>query len=131
MNDCCKMLLSLCEVSRNHHDWLPQDLHQSAPSIRKLPSTLDVAIVSAARNQVLPALMVPIRNAATDDGGPASPHTVAKLMGTPSALLGAGLVNGSFDVDFLTDPQFGWSTRGAAIVTGGQGDLHEDDRVST
>jgi hypothetical protein len=99
----------------------PFDLMSSwlAPSVRKLPSPLDVAILRA------------VQSTAEPGAAASAPHSPTALLAAASNLPHEGLSNGEFTVAGPADPGFGWTARGAAAVVDQQAVLDEDDRVWT
>ncbi len=119
----------------------PADLMNStlAPSVRKLPSTLDVQIISAVRGLTgaaansSPTWTSPFAGqlwwGQATSVAAASVVSSAKLhaSGAPHT----GILNGALDITDPNDPNFGWKVRGAASIAGGKAVLSEHDRVFT
>ncbi|HND53283.1 MAG TPA: Ig-like domain-containing protein, partial [Pirellulaceae bacterium] len=104
-----------------------------SPSTRRLPSELDVQILRALRNVDSfvhdgPTLQLGGGNpwSGLSDGGwtPAEPV----FLGADTV---AGIVNGDFAVSNTSDPQFGWTASGGAVVTGGHGHIGESGIVTS
>jgi DNA/RNA endonuclease G (NUC1) len=123
----------------------PDDLMNTElrPSVRKLPSGLDVQIITTARQDLTPQPpSLAGKGALTADGGvtapagdfqaPAPPFLGREggpgglgLAALPLQSAPTGIVNGTFAT------AGGWTVRGAAAVGGGQAVLSEDRRVLT
>ena len=88
-----------------------------APSVRKLPSLLDLQLLSAIRTQA--GMQGNIgENAALN-----APLTSAPLL--------THILNGTFDDNNTTSPDYGWSTRGGSAIINGQAVLSEDSRFNS
>ena len=100
----------------------PHDLMNTTldPGVRKLPSALDVQIITAARNQA------PSARAATSLFFPG-----AALHGGLLAPPHDGSVNGDFSISDPTNSNFGWTVRGSSSVTAGQALLVENASLFT
>ncbi len=84
------------------------------PGVRKLPSTLDAQIITAARNNTARYV--------------ASPDALnAPLISLPLT----DILNGKFDTSDDTDPNYGWTTRGAATVLSFEAVLTEDSPLNS
>lgn len=87
-----------------------------SPSVRKLPSALDIQILTAVRSTDKDMGMW---------GDKKNPALTAPLTSSPLP----GINNGKFDSSNSTDPNYSWSTRGATAILNGQAVLTEDDRL--
>ncbi|GAB1539092.1 hypothetical protein NUACC21_17570 [Scytonema sp. NUACC21] len=88
----------------------PYDLMNNtlAPSVRKLPSWLNLQMINAIRSTTV------------------APSTITQLKAPLSSILLAEITNGNFDQTDRSKPEFGWSTRGAATILNKEAVLTED-----
>src|SRR5262249_43019605 len=110
-----------------------------APSVRELPSALDTRILVTVRGSSaaqpgpsVAAGTAPGQTGVTTVSAP--PPLASPLMGAPQGGSGGtpvGLVNADFHVTDPSDPNFGWTVRGAGAAVNGQAVLNEDGRVFT
>jgi hypothetical protein len=109
------------------HDVMSDTLN---PSVRELPTALDARIIDTVRG-VSPA-QPGQPAAAANVPGPGS-ATALPLMGSQqgSADSSLGLVNANFQITDPSDPNFGWTVRGAGSVLDGQALLNEGSQVFT
>ncbi|MBD2004465.1 MULTISPECIES: hypothetical protein [Cyanophyceae] len=85
--------------------------------VRKLPSLLDLQILNAARS------LGEWESGRVGEGGNTLLH--APLDSDPLI----AILNGNFDSRNATEPDYGWSTRGATAILNGQAILSEDPHL--
>ncbi|MEP0877593.1 hypothetical protein NDA00_17430 [Funiculus sociatus GB2-M2] len=82
------------------------------PGVRKLPSLLDLQILNTTRQRIEESSSENVQLNAPLDSDPL-----------------IAILNGNFDSSNTTEPDYGWSTRGATAILNGQAILSEDKHL--